>query len=123
MRGGARRSHARRSSHSALASWLRPSARTATYVERADQFSSRLATAKGRRSTRKAGRQRSRWAFFSNLLRIDDLVRLRPENDPLLHGLHDEVQRDPERGEDDEHGEDPGDVQGEIELENEVAEP
>src|SRR2546426_11006879 len=27
--------HARRSSHSALASWLRPSARTAAYVERA----------------------------------------------------------------------------------------
>src|SRR2546428_10599483 len=61
------------------------------YVERADQFSSRLATGKGRRSTRRAGRQRSRWAFFSNLLRIDDLVRLRPENDPLLHGLHDEA--------------------------------
>src|SRR5207244_1512026 len=31
--GGARRPHVRRSSHSALASWLRPSARTATYVE------------------------------------------------------------------------------------------
>src|SRR5713101_1380584 len=35
MRGVARRLHARHSSHSALASWLRPSARTATYVERA----------------------------------------------------------------------------------------
>src|SRR5712692_2287667 len=33
MRGGARRLQVRRSSHSALASWLRPSARTATYVE------------------------------------------------------------------------------------------
>src|SRR6266849_5411833 len=33
MRGGARRPQVRRSSDSALASWLRPSARTATYVE------------------------------------------------------------------------------------------
>src|SRR5436309_1918619 len=56
-------------------------------------------------------------------LGIDDLFRLRPEDHALLHGLHDQVQGDPERGEQDEHGEDPGDVQGKVELENEVAEP
>src|SRR3989442_992 len=56
-------------------------------------------------------------------LGIDDLFGLRPEDDALLHGLHDEVQGDPERGQDDEHGEDPGDVERKVELENEVAEP
>src|SRR2546426_5660207 len=52
MRGGDCGGTPRRSSHSALASWLRPSARTATYVERVPPQSPHS----------------RRWAFFSRLL-------------------------------------------------------
>src|ERR1700730_5925206 len=55
--------------------------------------------------------------------RTDDLVGLRPEDDVLLHRLHDEVKGHAHRREEDEHREDARDVQGEVELQNQVAEP
>src|SRR5258708_6268153 len=50
--------------------------------------------------------------------RTDDLVGLRPEDDVLLHRLHDEVKGHAHHREEDEHREDARDVQGEVELQN-----
>src|SRR5437867_10458773 len=55
--------------------------------------------------------------------RADGLVGLRPEDDVLLHRLHDEVKGHPHHGEQNEHREDARDVQGEVELKNQVAQP
>src|SRR5215813_3773635 len=55
--------------------------------------------------------------------RADGLVGLRPEDHVPLHRLHDEVEDHPHHGEQDEHGEDAGDVEGEVELQDQVAEP
>src|SRR6266545_3688094 len=54
--------------------------------------------------------------------RIDGLVGLRPEDDVPLHRLHDEVKGHAHHREQNEHREDARDVQGEVELKNEVAE-
>src|SRR5215467_563773 len=55
--------------------------------------------------------------------RADGLVGLRPEDHVPLHRLHDKVEDHPHHGEQDEHGEDAGDVEGEVELQDQVAEP
>src|SRR5215467_9850034 len=55
--------------------------------------------------------------------RANGLVGLRPEDHVPLHRLHDEVEDHPHHGEQDEHGEDAGDVEGEVELQDQVAEP
>src|SRR5205085_11389961 len=52
----------------------------------------------------------------------DDLVRLGPEDHATLDRLHHEVQGDPEQGEQDHDGEDAGDVQADVELQDQVAE-
>src|SRR5438309_589678 len=59
MRGGEGGGTPRRSSHSALASWLRPSARSATYVERVPPPSPHS----------------RRWALFSRLMEVVGDVR------------------------------------------------
>src|SRR6266536_2396104 len=53
--------------------------------------------------------------------RADGLVGFRPEDDVLLHRLHDEVKGHPHHREQNEHREDARDVQREVELKNEVA--
>src|SRR5215813_3192555 len=54
--------------------------------------------------------------------RADGLVGFRPEDHVPLHRLHDEVEGHAHHGEQDEDGEDAGDVEGEVELQDQVAE-
>src|SRR5713101_4611390 len=67
MRGGEGGGTPRRSAYSALASWLRPSARMATYVERVPP----------------PAPHSRRWAFFSRLLRLGEGDEERAELDGL----------------------------------------
>src|SRR4029434_8787403 len=48
--------------------------------------------------------------------RADDLVGLRPENDVLLHRLHDEVKGHPHHRKQNEDGKDARDIEGNVEL-------
>src|SRR6266571_8733917 len=70
-----------------------------------------------------ATKPRARFTWNSFPSGADDMVGLRPEDDPPLDRLDDEVKPDPERGQKDQDREHPRDVERHVELEDQVAEP